>query len=344
MNKKEDYVIKKKWNLKLRVFIGMLILTLINFLIFNDIYFLHDDAEGSFIYCRTIIILEFILILVFISRFCKRYDIYDICLSFLFCFAVLNFIMNKVYSKFFYDKIKYESHQLQSGKIINRNYIRGGSSITLSLVDREVFVPIKDRIEKYEIGSNIVFGKCKKYHYNWIEYLTLTNDTCIKYLFPKKYVKGKCCDSINNQFIENFFKEKGIYVIYKANVIESDKNFLNLKLQFKNYLSDYIIVSYKRKNRNYSSTPHITFFELYSNKEKSISKERNDTLLLYENIDKEIDCKYIVDENINTPENWAKITDYGYIFNSDVYAKEEIENYYPQIKQYVEKFKERNKQ
>ncbi|MBR4264833.1 MAG: hypothetical protein IKQ46_02130 [Bacteroidales bacterium] len=101
MNKNEDYEIKKKRNFKLWIFVGMLILTLINFLTINNIYFSYNYAEKSFFWGNAIIILEFILIFVVISRFCKGDDIYGICMSSLICFAILNFIMNKVYSKFF---------------------------------------------------------------------------------------------------------------------------------------------------------------------------------------------------------------------------------------------------
>ena len=67
-----------------------------------------------------------------------------------------------------------------------------------------------------------------------------------------------------------------------------------------------------------------------------------DTFLVYRNINEEIDDRFIVcAPEINTPENWSKISDYGYIFHSDIYRKEEIETQCPQIKNYVEKFKER---
>jgi len=70
-----------------------------------------------------------------------------------------------------------------------------------------------------------------------------------------------------------------------------------------------------------------------------------DTFLVYRNVNEEIDDRFIVcAPEINTPENWSKISDYGYIFHYDIYRKEEIETQCPQIKNYVEKFKERNKQ
>ena len=324
MNKKEDYVIKKKWNLKLRVFIGMLILTLINFLIFNDIYFLHDDAEGSFIYCRTIIILEFILILVFISRFRKRYDIYDICLSFLFCFAVLNFIMNKVYSMFFYSYIKSEFYQLQSGKIINKNYIRGGSTITVSVVDNNILIPVK-KIGEYTIGTYLVYGLCEKYNYYWIESLNSTHDTYLKYLFPKIYVHNQYNDSITRQYIEKYLQNDGVNLVYKAKITENEPTKSNVLLEFWDCTNSSRNVSYNKSN--------------------NFMKRDCDTLLIYENTNNIVgEHVTVCSMNINNFKNRAKISDYGYIWDYDIYSKEEIEDNYPQIKNYVEKFKERNKQ
>ena len=64
-----------------------------------------------------------------------------------------------------------------------------------------------------------------------------------------------------------------------------------------------------------------------------------DTMLVYANVA----TGYFVDMNfyvclpeLNTPENRAKINNYGYIFHHDIYSKEEIETQCPRIKQYVD--------
>ena len=68
-----------------------------------------------------------------------------------------------------------------------------------------------------------------------------------------------------------------------------------------------------------------------------------DTFLVYKNVNEKIDDRFMVcAPEINTQENWSKISDYGYIFHYDIYRKEEIESRCPQIKNYVEKYKERN--
>ena len=78
-------------------------------------------------------------------------------------------------------------------------------------------------------------------------------------------------------------------------------------------------------------------------KYKLPQKNDLDTFLVYQNVNNQIDNRLIVcAPEINTPENWSKISDYGYIFHYDIYRKEEIETQCPQIKNYVEKFKERN--
>ena len=69
-----------------------------------------------------------------------------------------------------------------------------------------------------------------------------------------------------------------------------------------------------------------------------------DTLLIYRNINEDIDTKWrVCAQEINTSENRAKISDYGYIFHYDICSKEEIETQCPRIKEYVNKYKERNR-
>ena len=67
-----------------------------------------------------------------------------------------------------------------------------------------------------------------------------------------------------------------------------------------------------------------------------------ETLLVYKNINEKIDDRILVcAPEVNTPENRAKISDYGYIFHYDVYSKQEIESQCPRIREYVEQYKKR---
>ena len=67
-----------------------------------------------------------------------------------------------------------------------------------------------------------------------------------------------------------------------------------------------------------------------------------DTFLVYRNInDKFADQWHVCAPEVNTPENRAKISDYGYIFHYDVCSKQEIESQCPRIKEYVEQYKKR---
>lgn len=67
-----------------------------------------------------------------------------------------------------------------------------------------------------------------------------------------------------------------------------------------------------------------------------------DTFLVYRNINEKIDTQWhVCAPEVNTPENRAKISDYGYIFHYDVYSKQEIESQCPRIKDYVEQYKKR---
>ena len=71
--------------------------------------------------------------------------------------------------------------------------------------------------------------------------------------------------------------------------------------------------------------------------------ERNevfsDTMLIYRNLLDDNSYKptlYACLPELNTPENRAKINKYGYIFDYDIYSKEEIETQCPRIKEYVD--------
>lgn len=67
-----------------------------------------------------------------------------------------------------------------------------------------------------------------------------------------------------------------------------------------------------------------------------------DTFLIYRNVNEKIDSVWhVCAPEVNTPENRAKISDYGYIFHYDVYSKQEIESQCPRIKEYVEQYKKR---
>ena len=67
-----------------------------------------------------------------------------------------------------------------------------------------------------------------------------------------------------------------------------------------------------------------------------------DTFLVYRNVNEKLDSVWhVCAPEVNTPENRAKISDYGYIFHYDVYSKQEIESQCPRIKEYVEQYKKR---
>ena len=68
-----------------------------------------------------------------------------------------------------------------------------------------------------------------------------------------------------------------------------------------------------------------------------------DTFLVYRNVNEKLGSVWhVCAPEVNTPENRAKISDYGYIFHYDVYSKQEIESQCPRIKDYVEQYKKRN--
>ena len=120
---------------------------------------------------------------------------------------------------------------------------------------------------------------------------------------------------------DSLCKKFGIYLVYKAVADTFLNNNSEVVLKFENINMEQNRIRYKLPD----GVPIL------------------DTFLVYQNINKLVDDRLIVcTSKINTQENWSKISDYGYIFHYDIYRKEEIETQCPQIKNYVEKFKERN--
>ena len=96
------------------------------------------------------------------------------------------------------------------------------------------------------------------------------------------------------------------------------------------------------------STAYLYFTQIDST-EKVLSfniknyEEVPDTFLVFKNINEKFDDNWhVCAPEVNTPENRAKISDYGYIFHYDVYSKQEIESQCPRIKEYVEQYKKRH--
>ena len=50
----------------------------------------------------------------------------------------------------------------------------------------------------------------------------------------------------------------------------------------------------------------------------------------------------LCDNEINTPSNWAKISNYGYIFHDEIYSKEDIETQCPKITNYIDDYIKNN--
>ena len=117
-------------------------------------------------------------------------------------------------------------------------------------------------------------------------------------------------------FFPSCLDDYGCNVVYKATYRVNNLHFvdINKKSQTVNY---------------YLNTSN------YTNK-------MQDTFLVYKNINEKVDNNYkVCIPEINIPENWAKISDYGYIFDYDIYSQEEVEKECPGIKEYVEQYKKR---
>ena len=136
------------------------------------------------------------------------------------------------------------------------------------------------------------------------------------YLKPDNRLIVKDVSTLDGDSLCNKF---GVYLVYKAIPDSSLSNDSIVSLAFNDIYLRQNIVRYKVP-QNYDT----------------------DTFLVYQNINNQIDNRLIVcAPEVNTPENRAKISDYGYIFHYDVYSKQEIESQCPRIKDYVEQYKKR---
>ena len=169
-------------------------------------------------------------------------------------------------------------------------------------------------------------GEVKCYNSQNMDVLfSITNTDRLLYSRPVLYRNGR---EIGNKYFyyaklfpDRVFKNFGYEILYKSvpiNVSQSDSIVI---LQIKDIQGNDKQLKYKLSDL--SNIP--------------------DTFLVFKNINDSISAHYTVcAPEINTPKNWAKISDYGYLFGYDeVYSKQEIESKCPRIKDYVEQYKKR---
>lgn len=154
--------------------------------------------------------------------------------------------------------------------------------------------------------------------FHYIDYPTKANyDTIGDFAFVDNHQYYSYHDyAIKN--IDYVFNSVGINVVFKAVKTNYDKTNETATLLVKNASDSIVSIMYK-------ANPPIL-----------------DTMLVFKNINPNFSKGFVVCSNhIQTPENRAKISDYGYIFHYDVYSKQEIESQCPRIKDYVEQYKKR---
>ncbi|MDD6003627.1 MAG: hypothetical protein PUC50_15700 [Bacteroidales bacterium] len=154
----------------------------------------------------------------------------------------------------------------------------------------------------------------------------------IEYYMVKNYTDFELINDFG--FIEN----ENLYSYHDYSLKKPDLVYYNVGFN----------ILHKSYSKIINDTTAYLYFTQLDNTEKYLSlniknyKEIPDTFLVYKNINDKFGDKWrVCAPEVNTPENRAKISDYGYIFHYDVYSKEEIESQCPQIKNYVEQYKKR---
>ena len=155
--------------------------------------------------------------------------------------------------------------------------------------------------------------------FHYIDYPTKANyDTIGDFAFVDNHQYYSYHDyAIKN--IDYVYNTVGINIVFKAVKTHYDETNETALLLFKDASDNIVSIKYK------ANTPIM------------------DTMLVYKNINPNYSKRYVVcSHHLQTPENRAKISDYGYIFHYDVYSKQEIESQCPRIRDYVEQYKKRN--
>ncbi|MCQ2975036.1 MAG: hypothetical protein MJ211_09515 [Bacteroidales bacterium] len=134
-----------------------------------------------------------------------------------------------------------------------------------------------------------------------------------------------------------FLENEKLYTYHDYSLLKPDLVYYNV---------GYNIVYKSVKEKVNDSIINLSFTEI-DGTPKKVSFKPNydisniDTFLVFKNINEKFeDIWHVCSQDINTHENWEKITDYGYIFHYDVYSKNEIEDSCSQIRNYVLKYKE----
>lgn len=271
--------------------------------------------------CIEMSIFGFVLIVVFFLLHCFiQHDFEDLFSNILIIFLLVFLFPHIVFVKLFY---RYHGFSIiRSAVVINvedkQNY-KGGNTDIRFKYHKSYKTKTIYKLYKYKKGtkifvihpvecSNPVFKEYKDTtKYSQIYDFAFLDDTTFYTYHDFSLIKP--------DFV---YYQEGFNVVYKATF---DGNYLH----FFDVCEKNRKVKYSINNGSITNVP--------------------DTFLVYRNVNEKINDRFIVcAPEINTPENWSKISDYGYIFHYDIYSKAEIETQCPQIKNYVEKFKERNKQ
>lgn len=238
-----------------------------------------------------------------------------------------------------------------------------------------VGVGIVDYIEKETRGKRMGVGYYrwdgqKKEHEKYIdyfEYLKISvGDTVLLFstpeytgktiLFPSHeliakfkngmFVSGKHIDSLEIAEDDALVREKFSRI---ASVKGDDEHLYEYCMEYPKYFyfqTGYSLV-YKVKPRISSIDGTVVLgFTNIRGREDGLSLKNADTSSLSEyycvfrNINPSHDRGCVLaPPEVNTPENWAKISDYGYIFNNVVFSKEEVETKCPEIKEHVDHYR-----
>ncbi len=283
--------------------------------------------------CDHIIYSHLATVLFFLSIIVVPFFVPDNCKAIIIA-PIISFLITSLYSSFYLDmRLKEGPTFITKFYIVNNQLVKSG--------DGKGGKPTINVYGYYKIGGQTINNTLvtSKYHTNNWEYVKYLLGDCPSHLYSYKENPTIYDIEIINDFA--FLEHDSIYSYYDYSFKRTDfvYHHVGYYVLYK-ALCDIVSIT--------DSTALLSFYDVLGRNhfvKYSVNGFQNipDTFLIYRNVNEKLDSVWhVCDPEVNTPENRAKISDYGYIFHYDVYSKEEIETQCPQIKNYVEQYKKRN--
>lgn len=283
--------------------------------------------------CNHMVYSKIATILFFLSILLVPFLIPDNCKAIIIA-PIISVIITSLYSSHYLDmRLKngptlVTKFYIANNKLVRKGNLGKGGTLTINVQGY------------YKIGEQTINNTLVSDHYhtnNW-EYVKYLLSDCPSHIYSYKENPTINDIDIINDFA--FLENDSIYTYHNYSFKQPDLVYYQVGFNvLYNAVCDTSSIA--------DSTALLSFNDVCGKNHSvkySVKGYQNipDTFLVYRNINEKIDTQWhVCAPEVNTPENRAKISDYGYIFHYDVYSRQEIESQCPRIKEYVEQYKKR---